>query len=375
MTAESAFDASATLVTVTVYVPGLVGAVYTPVLLTVPLAEPPSTAQVTAITEVPVTSAVRLTTAPGPTVAVFGVTLTATVGTTMGSTVRVAESDFVGSATLVAVTVNVPARRGARYTPVLLTVPLSSPPSTDHCTARLFVPVTCADREKEASCTTVPVFGETVTATSSTTTGSTVMEAEAFFVGSATLVAVTVNVPVFFGARYTPVLLTKPFASPPSTDHCTARLLVPVTSAVRLTMPSQVVLPDEGLTVTTTSPTTTGSTVTEAEPFFVGSATLVAVTVNVPGVLGAVYLPVLLTVPFSSPPSTDHCTAVMEEPETSAVSWVAVPWPMVTTSGVTFTMTVGVWTASTLTVAVSFFEVSTALVATTVYVPASAGAV
>src|SRR5215217_6198557 len=339
MTAESAFDASATLVTVTVYVPGLVGAVYTPVLLTVPLAEPPSTAQVTAITEVPVTSAVRLTTAPGPTVAVFGVTLTATVGTTMGSTVRVAESDFVGSATLVAVTVNVPARRGARYTPVLLTVPLSSPPSTDHCTARLFVPVTCADREKEASCTTVPVFGETVTATSSTTTGSTVMEAEAFFVGSATLVAVTVNVPVFFGARYTPVL------------------------------------PDEGLTVTTTSPTTTGSTVTEAEPFFVGSATLVAVTVNVPGVLGAVYLPVLLTVPFSSPPSTDHCTAVMEEPETSAVSWVAVPWPMVTTSGFTFTMTVGVWTASTLTVAVSFFEVSTALVATTVYVPASAGAV
>ncbi|MFY1826635.1 hypothetical protein ACN47A_12025 [Myxococcus fulvus] len=54
----------------------------------------------------------------------------------------------------------------------------------------------------------MPVFGETVTATASTTTGSTEMEAEPCFVGSATLVAVTVNVPVFFGARYTPVLLT-----------------------------------------------------------------------------------------------------------------------------------------------------------------------
>ncbi|CAM4529080.1 hypothetical protein COEX109129_42605 [Corallococcus exiguus] len=39
----------------------------------------------------------------------------------MSPTVRVAESDFVGSATLVAVTVNVPAFFGARYTPVPLT--------------------------------------------------------------------------------------------------------------------------------------------------------------------------------------------------------------------------------------------------------------
>ncbi len=66
--------------------------------------------------------------------------------------------------------------------------------------------------------------------------------------------------------------------------------------------------------------TATGAlTVTVAEADLVGSATLVAVTVYVPGVPGAVYKPELDTVPLVA----NHVTAVFVEPVTVAVNcWV-----------------------------------------------------
>ena len=53
-------------------------------------------------------------------------------------------------------------------------------------------------------------------------------------------------------------------------------------------------------------------TVTVAEAAFVLSAALVAVTVYVPVVVGAVYRPVLVT----DPPDADQLTEVFELPET-----------------------------------------------------------
>src|SRR5437868_13255290 len=90
---------SATLVarTVAVCAVGIeAGAVYSPLVLIVPA--PAITAQVTAVLLVPVTDAVNCCVIPAVRFAVFGLTVTATVGLRF----TVAVSDLLGSATLVA---------------------------------------------------------------------------------------------------------------------------------------------------------------------------------------------------------------------------------------------------------------------------------
>jgi hypothetical protein len=83
------------------------GAVYWPLVLMFPHAAPlqpvPETFQVTAVFDVPVTAALNCFEVPGKTATFPGVTETRTVGTI----VRLAAADFVGSATLTAFTVTV----------------------------------------------------------------------------------------------------------------------------------------------------------------------------------------------------------------------------------------------------------------------------
>src|SRR6267143_4024145 len=116
MEAVPIFDASATLVAPTWYVPTVAGAVYRPEESTVP---PPSscTDHVTAVDcplPIPVTVAVNVTVPPGCADATLGETETAIGnGIGNGSTVTVAASFFEGFATLVATTWYVPAVAGA----------------------------------------------------------------------------------------------------------------------------------------------------------------------------------------------------------------------------------------------------------------------
>ena len=135
------------------------------------------------------------------------------------ATVTVAVANLVLSATLVARTVNVPAVAGAVYRPPVETVP----PVADQVTAVLLVPVTVA-----VNCCVPPVSSEADVGLIPTETSATFMVAEADFVGSAALVAVTVNVPTVLGAVYSPLVET----APPVADQVTAVLLVPLTVAV-----------------------------------------------------------------------------------------------------------------------------------------------
>ncbi len=95
--AEADLELSATLVALTVYVPGVPGAVYKPVLLTAP----PVADHVTDVLAEPVTVAVNCWVLPVRMEPEVGVIVT----TTGAVTVTLADADFVGSATLVAVTV------------------------------------------------------------------------------------------------------------------------------------------------------------------------------------------------------------------------------------------------------------------------------
>ena len=100
--------------------------------------------------------------------------------------------------------------------------------------------------------------------------------------------------------------------TPPLADHVTAVLLVPVTVAVNCCVPPRLMLSTAGEIETATGPLT----VTVAEADCVGSAALVAVTVYVPGVVGAVYKPTGEMLP----PLADHDTAVLFDPVTVAVN-------------------------------------------------------
>jgi len=103
---------------------------------------------------------------------------------------------------------------------------------------------------------------------------------------------------------------------PPVADHVTAVLLVPLTEAVNCCVPLTTTDADAGEMVT---PTTGALTVMVAEADLVVSATLVAFTVKVPVLLGAVYRPLEETLP----PVADQVTAVLLEPLTVAVNcWV-----------------------------------------------------
>jgi len=107
--------------------------------------------------------------------------------------------------------------------------------------------------------------------------------------------------------------------------------------------------------------TLTGAlTVQVALALLVVSATLVAFTVQVPAVLGAVYSPVEET----DPPVADQVTAVLVVPLTVAVNCCVPPVLIVALVGATLMPTMT--GALTVTLALAFLVVSAALVAVTV---------
>jgi hypothetical protein len=135
----------------TVWLPACAGAVYKPLALIVPALELPpwtlSTDQVMAVFVVPLTVAVNCAVAPGETDAEEGDTKTVTDPDVV-VTVTWALAVLVGSATLVAITVCLPACAGAVYRPLVVIVPaVALPPttvSTDQVTEALVVPCTVA---------------------------------------------------------------------------------------------------------------------------------------------------------------------------------------------------------------------------------------
>ena len=137
--------------------------------------------------------------------------------------------------------------------------------------------------------------GETVTEVTVGVGGATVTVtlADPDLVVSATLVAVTVSVPAFVGAVYAPDGVIVPSTA----FHVTALFeAVPCTLAAKDSVPPTIEEATAGVTVTevTAGPAGAGLgadgevTVTTAEADLVGSATLVAVTIAVAAVAGAV---------------------------------------------------------------------------------------
>jgi hypothetical protein len=107
----------------------------------------------------------------------------------------------------------------------------------------------------------------------------------------------------------------------------------------------------------------TPATVIVALALAFATATLVAVMVCVPARAGAVYKPAALMVPTVgfplAIPSTDHVTAVFENPCTVAVNWSVAAGVSVPTASATDTN-------PTATAALALFVVSATLVAVTV---------
>ena len=201
--------------------------------------------------------------------------------------VTVAEADFVLSALLVAVTVIVPADAPPVKTPAGET----DPPDADQVTdLSATLPCTAAVNCCVASVRMFAVVGEIVTAV--TVGALTVTEAEADFVLSARLVAVTVTLPADAGAvRRPPAEIV-----PAEVDHVMPLLeTVPETLAVNCCVPPVAMLAVAGEMVTEF--TTGAEMVTTAFAVFVGSARLVTVIVAVPGVEPAVKRPAEVIVP------------------------------------------------------------------------------
>jgi hypothetical protein len=153
------------------------------------------------------------------------------------------------------------------------------------------------------------------------------------FVGSTTLVAVTVTLVLLetLGAVNRPALETVPeFA-----DHVTAVLLVPCTRAVNCWLLPEVKAAALGETDTAT--VAAGLIVTEERANLVASATLVAVMVVVVDAvtLGAVNIPLLLIVP----PVAVHRTVVFEVFLTVAVNCCVPAEIMLDEVGETATLT------------------------------------
>jgi hypothetical protein len=121
----------------------------------------------------------------------------------------------------------------------------------------------------------------------------------------------------------------------------------------------------DGLTVICTE----GTTVTLAVAFLLVSATLVAATVTVCGLLsaaGAEYRPPLEIVPTAG--LTDHWTIVFDEPTTVAENCCVWPTPRVTAPGETVTVTGGATLTGGVTVTFAAADLvgSCTLVAVTV---------
>jgi hypothetical protein len=155
---------------------------------------------------------------------------------TGGAIVTVAVALLVASAVLVAVTVMVcglPSVAGAVYRPPLEIVPTAG--LNDHETLGFNEPATVAENCCVWPTPRLTVPGDTVTVTG----GVTVTFAVADWVGSCTLVAVTVTdrgLETEAGPTYRPVFDTVPTVElppvAPFTDHVTAVFVVPVTAAV-----------------------------------------------------------------------------------------------------------------------------------------------
>jgi len=145
----------------------------------------------------------------------------------------------------------------------------------------LLVPVTVAVNCCVPLVCTLANTGLIVAATGGAAVTVTLPKAD--LLGSATLLAVTVSFPATLGAVYKPLESMLPSVA----SHVTEVLLVPVTVAVNCCVALVWRLAEVGLIVIDT----TGGvavTVTVAKAFFVVSAVLVAITVNVPADAGAV---------------------------------------------------------------------------------------
>jgi hypothetical protein len=129
----------------------------------------------------------------------------------------------------------------------------------------------------------------------------------------------------------------------PFTIHVTAVFALPVTAAVNCWVPKFATLATAGDTVTVTVVgAAVGVTITVADPDFVVSLWEVAEIVTCAGVgteAGAVYNPVLETVPLALPPATLHVTAVFDVSITVAVNCSVVPITTFTSVGNTVTLT------------------------------------
>ena len=145
---------------------------------------------------------------------------------------------------------------------------------------------------------------------------------------------------------------------PLATDQVTAVFVEPVTVAVNCCVAPVVTVALFGVTLTLTA--VGAFTVTLALAFLVVSAALVAVTVYVPAVLGAVNRPLEETDPLLA----DQVTAVLVEPVTVALNCCVAPVLIVALVGATLMPTVT--GAFTVTLALAVWVVSAALVALTV---------
>jgi|HubBroStandDraft_3_1064219.scaffolds.fasta_scaffold74890_1 hypothetical protein len=205
-----------------------------------------------------------------------------------------AEPVLDGSAELVAVTVTVDGdgtAEGAVYSPVPLTVPqagaLHPVPCTAQVTAVFEFPTTDAFNCSVAPVTTEVLAGVTVM----TTTDMIVTVADAVLLGSAMLVATTLTLAgegATRGAVYTAASAldaTAPQEDPlqpgPFKLHATAVFVVPVTVAVKESVPAVGTEALVGLMLSKTAVAATMEMLAEAD--LVGSATLVTVTLRVAG--------------------------------------------------------------------------------------------
>lgn len=312
------------------------GAVYKPAEVTVPQAEPvqpvPLRVQVIAPLLVPLTIAWNCCCAPTVTSAVVGEMVT-DIGTAIFTC---AEADLLVSACDVAVTVTdggFGTIAGAVYNPADEIFPQALPeqpaPEMLHDMSVLEVPLTLALNCLEPEGATVAEVGEIVIVT----TGTTVTEAVADLLGSATDVAVTEKnggAGGTAGAVYSPAEFTVPQVVPAQPDpvmvQVTAVLDVPVTATVNCWCPPVPIWTVVGEIETATA--VPELMVTVADPDFVGSDSNVAVTATMGGFgarAGAVYNPLLLTLPQADPlhplPEILQTKIALEFPFDVAVNW------------------------------------------------------
>ena len=158
----------------------------------------------------------------------------------------------------------------------------------------------------------VVLVGATLTLT--VTGAETLTLALALLVVSAALVAFTEYVPAVLGAVYSPVEEIVPAVA----DQVTAVLVEPLTVALNCAVPLVVVVVLFGEIPTLIVEPLAAVMVTVAVAVLLGSATLVAITVAVSAEAGAVYTPLLDTVP--PPLATLQLTAVLLAPPTVAVN-------------------------------------------------------